>query len=483
MPASVWPMTALLFFLTGGEPPANPWREKVGPAVESARRLGRAGAYLQALDAAWRADDWQVGRELAREALEKFAGDPRLRAPAARALWRAGDVHGAERLAARLPHDAKDPLTLRVLISVNLARGDEDAAGRAAARLEALPPRTAEDWFHVIAARWALNRLDDVAPLVRRAQRLIDADNGYPEMHLGEQLDGLAEFFDAVGAAPVNQIVAHGATPMPPLPLLNLPACQAMINGRGPYRLIVDTGGSILLSLDEAVAEEIGLKVIASSSVRGIGGRQTAGQALVETLQLGPITCRRVVTRTFGVRQAIAHAADGILGTGIFGEARLTLDLQSGQLRVAPSSERPAAGTAAELRLVGDAKPMVLLELDGAPAVALLDSGADAIAVSPSRLRRLFPDQDIQTVSGPILGIGAGRRPTLSLTPGVDFTLAGRKFENYGGLGIDVLDTLLSPLLGLQTDLLIGMPIMRQMKTLTIDFPRTRMWIEWLEGE
>jgi hypothetical protein len=30
---------------------------------------------------------------------------------------------------------------------------------------------------------------------------------------------------------------------------------------------------------------------------------------------------------------------------------------------------------------------------------------------------------------------------------------------------------------------LMGMPIMRQMRTLCIDFPRCTMWVDWLEPD
>jgi hypothetical protein len=48
-------------------------------------------------------------------------------------------------------------------------------------------------------------------------------------------------------------------------------------------------------------------------------------------------------------------------------------------------------------------------------------------------------------------------------------------------MGLEVLDTLLSPILGVQTQVLVGMPIFRDMKSWTIDYPRRRMWVEWIK--
>lgn len=474
--------SAMLFFLPAGEQPANPWLKRVEPALREARRETTPAAYREALDVLYRADAWQEAADLAQEALARHGDSPQVVAPAARALWRAGRILEAETLAGKLPSDTQDPIALSLLIQIRLARGEIDAANKLASALLATAPLTGEHLFQIITARWSANELAGFEDLLRKLEKTVDPQQGYPEIHLPEQIDGLPEFFAAVGPAPLNQIERMGAARMPVIPLINLPGCEVMINGRGPYRMIVDTGGSIMLSLDQQVAEEIGLRSIASSAVHGVSGKMEADQALVDTLEIGDISCRRVVTRIFPVRDAIAHSADGILGTGILAEGRLKLDFFNGRLIVSPSSGEPAAGYDAILRLIGDAKLVALIDLQGEPATALLDSGADAFAISPARLAKLFPDRDIRTISVPMLGVGADRTPGLALTPGVGFTLGGREYVNYGGLGLDVLDTLLGPMLGVHIDLLVGMPILRQTRSITVDFPSSKLWIDWLEA-
>lgn len=478
-----WVVLIALFIVHAGEKPENPWIDKLIPAVENARKTSTVSTYRTALEAAWRADDWQVGLELAREAQKKWPAASKLHGPVARAFWRAGYITEAERVAARISGQRKDRVALQTLITVHLASGKHAPARQAAELLESFQPITAEDLFYIIGPRVALNQLDGLGDLIRRAEKLVDPSLGYPEIYIQEQLEGLAEFFDAIGNEPINQIANYGSCPMPVISLINLPGCQAYINGHGPYRMIVDTGGSTILSLDEELAAEIGLKSIATSTIHGVGGKEESGQVLVDELQIGGITCRRVMTRTFALSKSIAYAADGIIGTGIFTDGRLTLDFNSGRLIVAPSSMQPAPGDKVDLRIIGDAKLVTPIILHGEPAAALLDSGADAFAVAPSRLRRLFPDEKFRTIQALALGIGGDESLTVSLTPGVNFEFAGREYKNFGGLGLDVLDTLLGPLLGIQTDVLVGMPILRKMKTLTVDFPRCKMWAEWLEAE
>jgi hypothetical protein len=160
----------------------------------------------------------------------------------------------------------------------------------------------------------------------------------------------------------------------------------------------------------------------------------------------------------------------------------VTLDLANGQLVVARSAGSDAPGRATELRLVGDAKLISPVTLEGQPALALLDTGADVVAVAPSRLKELFPDRKTQPVNtGLKIGIGSGQTPEISLGAGVRVVFAGREYKNYGGLGLDVLDETLSPAIGVQIDILFGMPTFRDMKSCTVDFPRCKMWVDWLK--
>jgi len=256
------------------------------------------------------------------------------------------------------------------------------------------------------------------------------------------------------------------------------------INGYGPFRMVVDTGGSIMVALDQTVADRIGLKSVAPASVHGVSGKQETGQVLLEKLEIGTISCRRVVARTFDVRGSIMNAADGIIGPGVFTDSRLTLDFANAELRVSASSKTPGPGDETPVRIVGDAKFVVPVTVQGQPAAALFDTGADAIAMSPSRMKELFPDQEVK--EAPInaaLGIGADAMPTIGFGKGVDVAIGDRNFPNFTGVSLDVIDTLLSPIIGVQCDLLVGMPAFRQMRTFTIDLKRGKMWIDWLEND
>jgi hypothetical protein len=471
-------LAALMLLISGSDQPDNPWKAKVPKDVPQT-----AAGLKDALEAAYRADDWQAGLRFAQAAMKAHADEPKLRGMIVRALSRAGHLEEAETRAKEIPRDTRDPVALRELIAMEAAQGHLDAAGRLADRLESVRPQTAEDLMAVSSVRFAANRLHGLADLVRRIEKLLDPNHGYPETFFDEAVDGVADFLAAVGVQPLNQIAEPGAAAMPPLVLLNLPSCDVLINGRGPYRMVVDTGGSVIVALDQAVADELGLKSVAKSTLRGASGKTDCGQVLLDELRIGTIRCRRVICRTFDVRAAVLNAADGVLGTGIFMQGRMTLDLAGGQLHVARSSDSPGPGQAVDMRLVSDAKLILPVKLDNRPALALLDTGADVVATAPSVLKDLFPDREIPTFNpGVAVGIGSGENMEISFSSGATLRLGGREFKNYGGLGLDVLDKTLGPALGVRIDMLLGMPMFREMKSCTVDYARCKMWIDWAEN-
>jgi hypothetical protein len=189
------------------------------------------------------------------------------------------------------------------------------------------------------------------------------------------------------------------------------------------------------------------------------------------------------MARVFPVRAAIMNAADGILGTGLFTSGRMTLDMAEGQLVISESTAKPGPGEPMELRLVGDAKLTTPVLVQGEPALALIDSGADMVVLAPSRVYRHFSQDEVRKfASGVGIGVGQGQMAGLTLNPGIELKLGERVYKRYGGLGLDALDTLLSPMIGLQLDILLGMPTLRDARTLTVDYPACKMWIAWLEG-
>jgi predicted aspartyl protease len=253
-----------------------------------------------------------------------------------------------------------------------------------------------------------------------------------------------------------------------------------MVNGRGPVRLVVDTGGSVALTLHTEVAEELGLKSIAPAYVRGIGGLEESGQALVDELSLGEIKVGRVMTRLVDLSGPLTHVADGVLGTGVLAGGRVTFDLAGGRLRVEASRAEAPAGEAVPLWLVGDMKLLTPVEAGGRPATALLDTGADLYAYSPTLLGELFePDRLQRMPMANAVGVGEDAQLQLWTCPPVELEWGGRRLGPQAGFGVEALDHQIGPIIGAQPQVLLGMPLIRQLKSMTVDYPAARLWVQW----
>lgn len=470
-------MITICLLFTGGEETKNPWTERVGPAISAAEKDPTAKTVAAALDAGYRADDLEASQK----AVKLAAGlkdSSTLLGRMLRASWRAGDLAAVESHLSGVTTNSRDLDALAVAAQAALSRCDFAGASRFADAIEKLGPETAAQANALFSAHLAVDRHKNVAGSVRAIEKLIDKANGYPDILLGESVDGLATFFEQIGDEPLNQIAAHGEADMPLSAMLNVPRVDVMINGNGPYSFILDTGGSVILSISPDIAEECGIKSIASASVRGVGGKMDSGQAVADKVEIGTIGMRRVMTRVYRLPQGLDRMIDGIVGTGMFSRGRMTLDFASARLVVGPSSESPAPGKEHPVRLIGDGKIVAPVTLEGKPVLAIVDSGAGANALSPSRVRAEFPDRPVRTMEVQAMGVGESATK-LDLGATARLAAFGREFEHFGGITLDVLDTLLSPSLGIQSDALIGMPMLREMRTFTIDYRRARLWVEW----
>jgi predicted aspartyl protease len=160
---------------------------------------------------------------------------------------------------------------------------------------------------------------------------------------------------------------------------------QAMINGRGPFRLMVDTGCSFSLISPE-VAEAVGAHLGPGDdddqiAVNSLGHHTEIPHVLLESIQLGAAQFEGVYA---GISDAFAALSltgrqhvDGALGYSLFSELVLTLDFPA--RRVVLSHARPAdlPPVQAELALTApNDVPLVTGQLQGQPVEFEIDTGA-----------------------------------------------------------------------------------------------------------
>ena len=159
----------------------------------------------------------------------------------------------------------------------------------------------------------------------------------------------------------------------------HLPALQVMINGKGPYRFALDTGGGGNASVDSVVAAALGLEVIGQARSGDPSGRNLVTVDLVKlaSLEIGGARFEGVEASVRSGRlRRMGEPVDGILGFRLFQECLLTLDYPANRLRL-DRGGLPSANQNDVLAFTLDhGIPTIRLQVDSVSLEAHVDAGA-----------------------------------------------------------------------------------------------------------
>jgi predicted aspartyl protease len=244
------------------------------------------------------------------------------------------------------------------------------------------------------------------------------------------------------------------------------------IDGKGPYHFVVDTGADRTILATE-VADELGLfrgeKVMLEGVVRAVLTETVA----IRTMSFGSITCRHLVVPTLS---RTLLQADGYLGLDFLDGHRVTFDFKNHTLQVSEPRPRSSASWAREnearISASGSGGHLQALDcvVDGVPATAFIDSGAE-----------------VSAANAPLLAALARRNPSfgemgtirlIDITGGeiVGKVAMVKKIRFSGLTFIDcplvIADFLVFDVWGLRhrPALLIGMNLLRQFAQVSIDY-------------
>lgn len=195
------------------------------------------------------------------------------------------------------------------------------------------------------------------------------------------------------------------------------------IEGRGPYRFIVDTG-SERTAISRELADELGLDAGRTATVHSMTEISRIGTVVIPELEVG----RRTVSDIHAPALERRHlGAEGLLGIDSLQSQRVVLDFVRGEMTVSPS--RREEGPWPDDTIVVNARSryghlmLVDAAFDGERVWVIVDTGAQ-ITVANSALRRrlerrrrlgpLHPVQ-IMSVTGGMIDAeyGLARRITL----------------------------------------------------------------------
>ena len=155
---------------------------------------------------------------------------------------------------------------------------------------------------------------------------------------------------------------------------------DVMLNGKGPYHFIFDTGGSNVV--DPAVAKEIG--ALGTGSAQGSGvGSQTEGLSFanVSKLQVGDAVLNdqifAVAPTRMGFGVSAGRPVDGLIGWEVLARYVTTFDYAGLKVTLAmPGSTQPPAGGHVIPFVFYGTQPQIACTIDGIPAECTIDTGA-----------------------------------------------------------------------------------------------------------
>jgi predicted aspartyl protease len=197
----------------------------------------------------------------------------------------------------------------------------------------------------------------------------------------------------ALGAAPGNE-PEHEAITVPLALDSGRPSIEIRIDGKGPYRLLFDTGSGAGLILDKQLATDLGLK---STGTRRIGDPNSpeaieAQVMEVDRVDVGGLVLRAVDTISWDRKaMGMGDIPRGVVGLGLFGSRLVTLDYPRGTLIVEPGELPEADGRTVLTASFDDGIPSIPIDVAGVPLRAHLDSGSTGFLGVPLGTAKQLP--------------------------------------------------------------------------------------------
>ena len=261
----------------------------------------------------------------------------------------------------------------------------------------------------------------------------------------GAQLPPTSGRFTSQQAVELPLRMTHGLITVP-----------VMINGKGPFNLILDTGAPVLVLQDTSQISKLALTVAGQTRVGGAGDgeRQLAPIVTGVAARLGPLEVSNV-TGIVGVTGSAIPGVDGVIGGPLFRHSVVHIDWDAGVIRFHdPASPPEIAGDTIPLRVAQDGHVYVPGRIAvngvGRNLELHLDTGArQAFALAPASLQKMKvkPRISIKTVTGfGSRGVAHGtvmRADTLRLGRtsliGVPSSVPKNEPSDEGRVGIPVL--------------------------------------------
>lgn len=155
---------------------------------------------------------------------------------------------------------------------------------------------------------------------------------------------------------------------------------NVMINGKGPFRFMLDTGAEGAGRVDNSLVKKLNLPESGNVTGRSILG-ESSGMTIrkIDTLSIGTLTFEGLTmpSRDYNSnRPAGLRPIDGILGYHLFNDYLLTINYPTRTITVNKGELPPPDGKSVLPIVSDDDDPEIQITIGNQPAKALIDTGA-----------------------------------------------------------------------------------------------------------
>lgn len=255
------------------------------------------------------------------------------------------------------------------------------------------------------------------------------------------------------------------------------------VNGQGPFKFLVDTGAN-RSAIHTGLAEQLKLPAGPNVRLHTVIGARLRPTAIIDQLQVGARALRRVRAPTLSIT---GMSADGILGVDWLKGSRLTFDFREKRLDISSSrgeamgvmSYGDRSGIEVPARLRSGQITIIDADMSGRRLSAMIDTGSELSlgnAASRELIRSSQEPQAKETLE--IITVTGERMPgELLYVP----------FLRLGGLLLGNVPIVFAKVhvfslwdMERQPSLILGMDLLRQFASVSMDYGRARVRFEML---
>ena len=246
-----------------------------------------------------------------------------------------------------------------------------------------------------------------------------------------------------------------------------------LINGQGPYRLVLDTGAS-RSALVQRVVDDLGVPVERDAvRLRGVTGTAIAPAVRLAKMEFGELVVEN--TRVPIVADAFG-GADGVLGGDGLENKRITIEFRKDRISVMRSHRKPAPPGHAVVRFkyAPERGMRVPVQVGPVKAVGLIDTGAQ-VTVGNLALREALARRQGQRNQYDDVVIGITEDIQTATLVRIPSITAGQMIVRNAPVRFTDLHIFDHWKLTSQPTLLIGMDVLGTLDTLVIDYSRSEL--------